>query len=279
VHAITNGVHAPTWAHPSLAKLYDRYVPDWRHEPELLARADSVPPLELWEGHTLAKRELIDVVSARTGVNLDPELPIVGFARRMTSYKRPGMLFSDLGRLRAIAKAYPFQVVLAGKAHPADGDGKALIKTIFAHIAELTDMVTVAYLPDYDMSLAQLMVAGADLWLNTPLRPLEASGTSGMKAAINGVPQLSVLDGWWVEGCIEGITGWSIGDSSSPTANGNDADALYDKLERHVLRRYHDDRAGWIEIMRGAVVKNAAYFNSHRMMRRYAAEAYLPHGT
>jgi starch phosphorylase len=132
-----------------------------------------------------------------------------------------------------------------------------------------------AFLPDYDMALALLMVAGSDIWINTPLRPLEASGTSGMKAAFNGVPQLSVLDGWWVEGCLEGVTGWAVGEDDSPAANGHDATALYDKLENVILPLWYDDRPGWISVMKGAISKNAAYFNSHRMMRRYATEAYL----
>ncbi len=274
VHAVTNGVHASTWTSLPFAALYDQQIPGWCHEPELLARADRLPDEAVWAAHAHAKRMLIDAVRARSGKRFDPERPILGFARRMTAYKRPDLLFSDLARLRALAGERPFQIVMAGKAHPRDEAGKRLIEMLHAHMRELEADIPMAFLPDYDMALALLMVSGSDVWLNTPLRPLEASGTSGMKAAFNGVPQLSVLDGWWVEGCIEGITGWAIGEDS-PTANGEDAHALYDKLEQVVLPLWYDNRPAWIAVMKGAISKNAAYFNSHRMMRRYATEAYL----
>jgi starch phosphorylase len=191
----------------------------------------------------------------------------------MTGYKRPDLLFSDLPRLKAIAGRTPFQVVLAGKAHPKDEGGKRLIEALHAHLRELRGSLAVAYLPNYDMSLARTLVAGVDVWLNTPLRPLEASGTSGMKAALNGVPSLSVLDGWWVEGCIEGVTGWAVGNESS--GDGDDAAALFRKLEEVVLPLYAPARrAEWIALMKGAISKNGSYFNSHRMMRRYVTEAY-----
>ena len=191
----------------------------------------------------------------------------------MTAYKRPDLFFSDLERLRAIARNQPFQIVLAGKAHPNDENGKLLIEQLFAYARALADTIPVVYLPDYDMALAQTMTAGVDVWLNTPLPPLEASGTSGMKAAFNGVPNLSVLDGWWVEGCIEGVTGWAIGDTAG-LADGK-AQLLYDKLEQVVLPMYYSRSNGsWLKVMKGAISKNASYFNSHRMMRRYATEAY-----
>lgn len=274
VHAITNGVHPYTWAAESFRQLYDHYLPGWCHEPQLLMRADCcIPEAAIWEAHVQAKQHLIGRVLALTGVALKPDIPIFGFARRMTAYKRPDLLFSDLERLRAIARNQPFQIVLAGKAHPRDENGKQLIERLCAHARALADAIPVVYLPDYDMALAQTLTAGADVWLNTPLPPLEASGTSGMKAAFNGVPNLSVLDGWWIEGCIEGVTGWSIGDAAG-MADGN-ARALYDKLEQVVLPMYygHHD-GGWLKVMKGAISKNASYFNSHRMMRRYATEAY-----
>jgi starch phosphorylase len=274
VHAVTNGVHASTWTSLPLAVLYDQYVPGWCHEPELLSRADRIPNDRLWSAHLEAKQALVDRVRELTGVVLDPALPVLGLARRMTAYKRADLLFSDPARLLAIARQRPFQVVMAGKAHPKDEPGKRLIETLHAHMRELAGAIPMAFLPDYDMNLALLMVSGSDVWLNTPLRPLEASGTSGMKAAFNGVPQCSVLDGWWVEGCMEGVTGWAVGEDS-PTANGRDAIALYDKLEQVILPLWYDDRPGWTAVMKGAIAKNAAYFNSHRMMRRYATEAYL----
>jgi glycogen phosphorylase len=209
-----------------------------------------------------------------TGATLDPDVPMLGFARRMTAYKRPDLLFSDLPRLKAIAKKQPFQLILAGKAHPRDEGGKRLIENIHKYMRELSDAVRIVFLPDYNMDIAMAMTSGVDLWLNTPLRPLEASGTSGMKAAFNGVPSLSILDGWWIEGCVEGVTGWSIGNAAD-SPNGDDANSLYQKLEQVILPRYYGDRAGWIGVMKGAICKNASFFNSHRMMRRYATEAYL----
>jgi starch phosphorylase len=274
VHAVTNGVHASTWTSLSFAAMYDQHVPGWCHEPELLTRADRIPNDVLWAAHQAAKQALLDKVRELTGVSLALDQPILGFARRMTAYKRADLMFSDLERLKAIAGKFPFQIVMAGKAHPNDIAGKQLIEAMHTHIRELAGEIPMAFLPDYDMALALHMVSGSDLWLNTPLRPLEASGTSGMKAAFNGVPQFSVLDGWWVEGCLEGVTGWAVGDDT-PTANGHDAVALYDKLEQLILPLWYDDRPGWTAVMKGAISRNAAYFNSHRMMRRYATEAYL----
>jgi starch phosphorylase len=211
-------------------------------------------------------------VRSLSGVSLQPDVPVFGFARRMTAYKRPDLLFTDLERLKAIARKHPFQIVLAGKAHPQDESGKQMIAQLHMHARDLAGAITVVYLPEYDMALAQTLTAGVDVWLNTPLPPLEASGTSGMKASFNGVPNLSVLDGWWIEGCLEGVTGWAIGDTAGlPDDN---ARALYDKLEQVVLPLYYSDRSGWIRVMKGAISKNASYFNSHRMMRRYATEAY-----
>jgi glycogen phosphorylase len=274
VHAVTNGVHASTWTSLPFAVLFDQHVPGWCHEPDLLSRADRIPNEMLWAAHQEAKQALVDRVLELTGVVLNPDQPILGFARRMTAYKRADLLFNDPARLKAIARERPFQIVMAGKAHPMDAAGKQLIETLHGHMRDLAGEIPMAFLPDYDMALALLMVSGSDVWINTPLRPLEASGTSGMKAAFNGVPQFSVLDGWWVEGCLEGVTGWAVGDDS-PTANGHDAMALYDKLEQVILPLWYHDRPGWTAVMKGAISKNAAYFNSHRMMRRYATEAYL----
>jgi len=278
VHAVTNGVHPHTWTAPPLRALYDRYLPGWCHEPELLVRADCcIPPAALLEAHAQAKQVLIERVWRCTGIQLPPRVPILGFARRMTAYKRPDLLFADPARLRAIAAERSFQVVLAGKAHPRDTGGKQLIEQLHRHIRELAGAVTIAYLPNYDMEAALDLVSGSDLWLNTPLPPLEASGTSGMKAAFNGVPSLSTLDGWWVEGCIEGVTGWAVG-APADSVHEADAAALYDKLEQTVLPLYYGyetNPGGWVRVMQGAIAKNASFFNSHRMMRRYATEAYI----
>lgn len=265
VRAITNGVHPHTWTAPGFRRVYDHYLPGWRHEPQLLTRIDIVPDAALLEAHAQARRALIERVRLATGVVLNESVAILGFARRMTAYKRPDLLFSDLERLRRIASTSPFQIVLAGKAHPRDVEGKRLIRLLHQHMRELGAAVPTVFLPDYDMAMAQELVAGVDVWLNTPLPPLEASGTSGMKAAFNGVPSLSVADGWWLEGHIEGLTGWVIDDATS----------LYDKLENLVLPLFRAQAAGWLRVMRGAIGKNASCFNSLHMMRRYVTEAYL----
>jgi len=276
VHAITNGVHPHTWTADGFARVYSEHLPGWHHEPELLRRADCcIADSAIWGAHMEAKLALAGEVLRATGIVLDPHVATLGFARRMTAYKRPDLLFSDIERLRSIARGQAFQIVLAGKAHPHDEGGKRLIELLTQRARALKGAITVVFLPDYDMRLAKLLTAGVDVWLNTPLPPLEASGTSGMKAAFNGVPSLSVLDGWWIEGCIEGVTGWAIGNGDP---GGRDADALYDKLERVVLPLYYespDAPQRWIQVMKGAISKNAAYFNSHRMMRRYGTEAYV----
>jgi starch phosphorylase len=274
VHAITNGVHPHTWTCEFFAGLYDSTMQGWRHEPEQLVRIDQVPDQAVWDAHQNARQKLLDRVRQTAGKTLDPALPILGFARRMTAYKRPDLIFSDLERLRAIAVKHPFQLVMAGKAHPNDERGKHLIEQLHLHARELGADLPVVFLPGYDMQLALDLVSGVDVWLNTPLRPLEASGTSGMKAAFNGVPSLSVLDGWWLEGCIEGVTGWAVGNALAGN-EANDVRDLYHKLENVVLPLYYNDRAGWVAVMKGAISKNASVFNSHRMIRRYASEAYM----
>ncbi len=265
VRGITNGVHPFTWTAPSFRALYDQYVPGWCHEPELLVRADRIPETAITTAHARAKQALIEIVRNASGITLRADVPILAFARRMTAYKRPDLLFSDLERLKAIARKQPFQIVLAGKAHPHDSEGKRLIALLHAHARALADTIPCVYLAEYNMAMAQSFVSGADIWLNTPLPPFEASGTSGMKAAFNGVPSFSVLDGWWIEGCLEGVTGWAI----------EDAAMLYEKLERVILPLCYGETETWARLMRSTIAKNASYFNSHRMMRRYATEVYL----
>ena len=275
VHAITNGVHPATWVAPSIAAVYDQKLSGWRNEPEVLVRADQIDDSILWAAHVEAKQKLINTVYSKTGIQLDLNTFTMGFARRMTGYKRPDMLFQDLERLIQLAQNFPLQIIIAGKAHPNDASGKQLIIKIHEYIRRLASHVRVVFLQDYDIDLARYMVSGSDLWLNTPLRPLEASGTSGMKAALNGVPNLSVLDGWWIEGCMEGVTGWAIGEENKTSENYIDVASLYDKLEHIVLPLFYDDRNGWLYVMKGAITKNGSYFNTHRMMRRYATEAYF----
>jgi starch phosphorylase len=274
VHAVTNGVHAPTWTHPGFAELYNGAFAHWAREPEVLEAADQIPDESIWRAHQQAKRELLTAIKARGGIELREDVPLIGFARRMTQYKRPGLLFSDLARLKAIAAKHPFQVVFAGIAHPRDEQGQELIAELGRTIRGASKILPMAFLPGYDMALAAKLVSGVDIWLNTPQRPLEASGTSGMKAALNGVLNFSVLDGWWAEGHIEGVTGWSIGgDGAADPAK--DAADLYDKLESVVLPTYYNDRARWIWMMKQAISKIGPYFNTQRVMRRYVTEAYI----
>jgi starch phosphorylase len=275
IQAITNGVHVRMWTHDSFARLYQSIFPHWCHEPEVLVRADQLDDAAIWSAHREAKKDLLALIERRSGMAMDPDRPILAFARRMTGYKRPTLLFANLDRLAAIARRFPFQVVVAGKAHPHDSEGKRLIEEINGHIRTLKGAIPAVFLPNYDMDLAKVLVAGADLWLNTPQPPMEASGTSGMKAALNGVLNISTLDGWWIEACIEGVTGWAIGQSGSAPSWSRDADSLYDKLEHVVLPLYDDDRARWIWMMKQTISKIASRFNSQRMMRRYATEAYI----
>jgi len=273
VHAITNGVHPWTWASDAHRRLFDQHVPHWCHEPERLLHADRIPAEELLAAHREAKQALLNLLRGAGGRALDPERFTIGFARRMTDYKRPSLLFSDLARLRAIARRHPIQIALAGKAHPRDTEGKRHIARLHEWARTLGDEIPVVFVPDYGVESARLLVSGVDVWLNTPQRPLEASGTSGMKAAVNGVPSLSILDGWWLEGCQEGVTGWAIG-QDEPHDNERDAAALYDKLENTVLPLFYGNAEGWLQVMRGAISHNGSFFNSHRMVRRYMLEAY-----
>ena len=280
IDSITNGVHSRFWTCDSFAKLYDRYIPGWVSDPFLLRNAVSIPKDEIWEAHVAAKTRLIDEASRRARAALAPNALTIGFARRATQYKRLGLVFTDPQQLRHIARtAGPIQIVFAGKAHPKDEPGKELIRRVFHHARELKDEVKIAYLENYDIEMGRLLTSGVDLWLNTPLRPLEASGTSGMKAAHNGVPSFSIRDGWWIEGHIEGVTGWSIG-PDAPEAPGHDSDVrdaedLYRKLETAIAPLYFGERGRWIEVMRHAIALNASYFNTHRMVQQYATSAYV----
>lgn len=277
---VTNGVHALTWTAEPFRQMFDRHIPEWRRDNFYLRYAGKIPLDEIREAHAVAKGELISEVMRRTGTQLDPRVMTIGFARRSTPYKRADLIFTDLTRLRAIVRRVgPLQIVYGGKAHPRDEWGKALIKRIFEAAAELQGELTVVYLENYDMHLGHVMTAGVDLWLNNPLRPLEASGTSGMKSALNGVPSFSVLDGWWVEGHIEGVTGWAIGeDLELPQDPSTDVVDLYRKLERVILPMYYGLPFAWAEIMRNAIALNGSFFNTQRMLMQYIQNAYFPQG-
>lgn len=280
IHAITNGVHSFTWTCESFKRVYDKYIPGWANEPELLVRSEIIPDNEVWEAHLHAKNVLIDYVRKMTHIEMSPDVLTIGFARRFTSYKRADLLFFNLERLLKISEKGKVQIVYSGKAHPKDTPGKDIIKKIVEIAKNISDKVSVVFIKNYNIDIALKIVSGVDIWLNTPLRPREASGTSGMKAAHNGVINFSILDGWWIEGHIEGITGWSIGpkpveSSLIPVHDATDADDLYDKLENLILPLYYHDRNQWIKIMKNSISKLAYYFNTNRMMRRYVTEAYL----
>jgi starch phosphorylase len=279
IHHITNGVHSKTWTAPAFQAVFDSHLPGWDADPSMLRNAIGLPSADLWQAHVASKNELMEAVRRSTGVSLDPGTLTIGFARRATQYKRADLIFDDLPRLRKIAAKGPFQLVFGGKAHQRDEDGKRIIRRVLEVGRELGREIPVVYLPNYDTALARTMVAGADVWLNTPQRPLEASGTSGMKAAHNGVPSLSVLDGWWIEGCVEGVTGWAIGDLRSASDAGEDrrreAQDLFAKLEGLVLPAFYGERERWVTIMRFAISLNASFFNTHRMLQQYATNAYI----
>ncbi|MDI6864885.1 MULTISPECIES: alpha-glucan family phosphorylase [Thermodesulfovibrio] len=274
IHAITNGIHSYTWVSEPFKTLYNKYLPGWANEPEIFVRAWRIPEDELWDAHIQAKKHLIDFVNRITGANLNYDTFTIGFARRATPYKRADLLISDIERLAMIGEG-KIQIIYAGKAHPRDEGGKKLIQKIFEVKEKLKNKVKIVYLPNYDMAMAMKLVAGVDIWLNNPLKPYEASGTSGMKASHNGVPNLSVLDGWWIEGWIEGYTGWAIGTLEETSDPKKDAEDLYYKLSSEILPLFYENRHIWIKIMKNAIAMNAYYFNTHRMVRFYVTEAYI----
>ena len=280
IQEITNGVHSYTWTCPCFRRLFDKYIQRWANEPDLLVRVDAIPDEELWETHVNAKQGLLDFVQKTAGVQMDPDVLTLGFARRATEYKRATMIFSDIEKLKEVKSQGAIQLIFAGKAHPKDEMGKSLIREIYEYIERLKGEIKIVYLENYNMEMAGKLTSGVDVWLNTPLPPMEASGTSGMKAAHNGVVNFSVLDGWWVEGCVEGLTGWAIGPSPGQLLNEQDtrkremAD-LYNKLEYLIIPKFYQQRDSWVGMMRNSIGKIAYYFNTHRMMRRYATDAYL----
>ena len=278
---ITNGVHLTTWASPSFAELFDRHIPGWKEDNARLRAAAHLPQEELWQAHQLAKTRAIEEINRRTNANFDLATFTLGFARRVTAYKRADLLLTEPARLKEIAaRAGRVQIVYGGKAHPEDDEGKRVIQHIRQARETFGPEVRLVYLENYDWELGRLLTSGVDVWLNTPLPPLEASGTSGMKAALNGVPSLSVLDGWWLEGCVEGVTGWAVDGAAGgqePTAEHRtpqDAASLYHQLEHVIIPLYYGNRDGFIEVMRQAIARNASHFNTQRMVQEYVAKAY-----
>lgn len=277
IASITNGVHAATWVASAFAELFDRHIPDWRQQNDNLRYAVGISLHEIRQAHERSKAELVAEVARRSGVALSATAMTLGFARRATAYKRADLLLADLAQLERIAKIGPLQIVYAGKAHPRDEGGKRIIQHVFQRAAALSSGVRVVYLENYDMALARCLCAGVDVWLNTPQKPEEASGTSGMKAALNAVPSLSVLDGWWIEGHVEDVTGWSIGDSWEPEPDvSREVSTLYRKLEQTVAA-YYGRPESFARVMRYAVALNGSFFNAQRMIEQYAQGAYGLH--
>jgi starch phosphorylase len=274
IDAITNGVHAATWTSAAHAALFDRFLPDWRADNFRLRQAIGIPLHDILDTHRANKEALAAELYRRTGTQFDSSVFTIGFARRAATYKRADLLFQDLGRLRAIAaQRGPIQIIYGGKAHPHDDPGKELIRRVHGAMREIEPAIRAVYVENYDMAFAKLIVPGVDVWLNTPRRPEEASGTSGMKAALNGVPSLSILDGWWIEGCVEGRTGWAVGSiDGSPD---DDAPALFEQLER-IIPRYYAEPEWFAEIMRLSIAINGSYFTTQRMVHEYAINAYSP---
>lgn len=277
VDSITNGVHASSWVAEPFRALFDEHVPGWEEDNFSLRYALKIPREKIWAAHQTAKEALVDEVERTTGQRFDPNVFTIGFARRMTPYKRADLLISDLDRLRMIAeRSGPLQIIYAGKAHPRDEEGKRIIQRIFNAKGALGEDVRIAYIPDYNKRTTRLMVSGSDVWLNTPKPPNEASGTSGMKAALNGVPHLSILDGWWLEGWIEGTTGWAIGTTDPETSNrADDATSMYGKLHHVIVPKFYNDRSGYVDVMRSAIALNGSFFNTQRMVQQYVLKAYF----
>ncbi len=280
IHSITNGVHSKTWTSDEFKEIFDKYIPNWRRSNLSLRNAFNIPLSVIWQAHQKAKKRLIDYIYREQKIKLSPSVFTIGFARRFTGYKRSNLLFHNVERLINIHKNVgKIQIVYAGKAHPKDDDGKMMIKNINDIKEKYKNKIKIIFLEGYEMELAKLMVAGVDVWLNTPLPPNEASGTSGMKAAHNGVPHFSTLDGWWIEGLVNRKTGWAIGGRRSNLVlkdlNKKDAESLYNKLEEKIIPRYYNMPQNWRETMRYTIAVNASFFNTERMLQQYIQEAYL----
>jgi starch phosphorylase len=275
IDSITNGVHAPTWVSEPVQQMLDQHIANWRRDNLYLRNGIELPLDAIRSAHARAKDALLAEVGARTGVMLNPRLLTLGFARRVATYKRANLMFSDPDRLLRIAEqAGGLQILYAGKAHPQDEPGKSLIRQVVERSSHFSgSKLQIVYLENYAWDLGALLTSGVDVWVNNPRRPYEASGTSGMKAALNGVPSLSILDGWWIEGCIEGVTGWAIEDGPTDDA---EAHNLYNKLENAVVPLYLEAPDRWAQIMRTTLAFNGSYFNTNRMVKQYTRNAYYP---
>lgn len=263
---VTNGVYHPGWMGKSFRELFDEQLPGWREDPSQLLRIDEISDEKLEWAHWSHKHFLLGYANSQTQKALSPGLLTLGFARRAAEYKRARLIFRDLDRLAEIGKG-KIQIIFAGKAHPMDEHGKEIIRDIVQNANKLAGKVKVTFLENYNIWLGRIITSGVDVWLNTPLRPHEASGTSGMKAALNGIPNLSIMDGWWAEACRDEVNGWAIGNPSE-TDDESDAADLYSTLEEKVIPTFYDNRKKWLSIMR-EVIKTSVRFTAHRMIHGY----------
>lgn len=275
IDSITNGVHAATWIAAPIQALLDQAIPRWRTDNLFLRNAIDIPEREIAAAHAECKSSLIKGIVERTGIAFDPNVFTIGFARRAATYKRADLLFYNPERLEEIARKFGgLQVIFSGKAHPHDDPGKGIIRHVFEVAARLnSEFLRIIYLENYAWELGAQLTSGVDLWLNNPMRPYEASGTSGMKAAMNGVPSLSILDGWWIEGCTEGVTGWAIEDRDSEA---EESSSLYGKLDEKILPLYYSRPQEWQQVMRSSIALNGSFFNTNRMLQQYIQNAYYP---
>jgi glycogen phosphorylase len=305
ITSVTNGIHVPGWTAGEMRQVFNKYLgSNWEEhhdDPLLWERLADVPDEELWRVHTILKAKLMNFLRMRarrswvdglcdptevlvSGTLLDPDALTIGFARRFATYKRATLLFHDMERLQRILLNLhrPVQIIFAGKAHPADEPGKQLIQQVYNFAKSNQFGGRVAFVEDYDMHTARYFTQGVDVWLNTPMRPREASGTSGMKASLNGIPNLSILDGWWVEG-YNGANGWAIDDpglADPVEQDAHDAEVVYSLLEEEIVPLYYNkDRdgipRGWVEVMREAIRSNAPRFSTRRMVKEYTTRLYL----
>ncbi len=276
---VTNGVHPTSWTAPELQTLFDEHLPEWRSaflDPEFWRRLETIPRDALVATKDRLRKKLVADLRRRTGVwLLDDERLTLGFARRFATYKRATLLFRDPARLERILDR-GVQLVFAGKAHPADNEGSAVLAEIVARTREPRFAGRVVFVPAYDLDLGRVLTQGSDVWMNTPRRPREASGTSGQKAALNGTLNCSILDGWWPE-AYDATNGWAIGDDQAPddpeSQDQRDGDALYRVLEEQVLPAW-EDRPGWAERMVRSMITCIPRFNTHRMVMEYHERLY-----
>jgi len=273
---ITNGIHVSSWAGKATQEVFDEYVLDWKVFPEALVKVKEIPVDKILEMHQKNKKDLIEYIESRYGLKLDLYTMTIGFARRVDLYKRSGFIFSKMSILQKIADDFGgLQIILSGKAYFNYGPSEEKIARLFSMSKKDWGNLKILYLEDYGIQVSKMLVQGCDLWLNNPIKPKEASGTSGMKAALNGVPSLSTIDGWWVEGWRENLTGWAIG---VPEIDQTDEEIelfdLYKKLERDILPIYYNDKLTWGKICANTISYNASYFNTHRMLTEYIEKGY-----